>query len=140
MGGGLGSRLRGVRSDLRLSDHKESLKASGQGRGTLRSESAGSPQGGEVDASEEGDRRQGGQGGGCDKTLSEKVYVLNRNFMVQSLEDIRLSKGAVNIFSKGTSHYKLPHTTPWGKHITPGPLLPKKAQPEGYGARNSRQS
>lgn len=76
MGGGLGSRLRGVRSDLHLSDHKEPLKASGQGRGMVRSESAGSPQGGEVDASEEGDRRLRSQGGRCDKTRSEKVYVV----------------------------------------------------------------
>lgn len=42
----------------------------------LRSESAGSPQGGKVDASEEGDRRHRGQGGGWDKTLSEKVNVV----------------------------------------------------------------
>ena len=64
------------KSDPHLSDHREPLKASGQGRGMVRSESAGSPQSGEVDASEEGDRRHGGQGGGWDKTLSEKVNVV----------------------------------------------------------------
>lgn len=94
VGGGLGSRLRGVRSDLHLSDHKEPLKASGQGRRTVRSESAGPPQGGEADASEEGDRRQGSQGGGCDKTPSEKVYVLNSNFIVEKLGGHPLKQGS----------------------------------------------
>ena len=68
--------MRAMKSDPHLSDHREPLKASGQERGMLRSESAGSPQGGEVDASEEGDRRHGGRGGGWDKTLSEKVNVV----------------------------------------------------------------